>query len=119
MKTYWFEMAFAAAVLCASAAVQPNLLVGVISSLAVLLSFGHMSVSERLRERQEIRQKRDVSCVRLLTPYLWAKEVLWLAVFSLTHNYSALAGCFLFLAYPFWRLWWRSHHPLVEDRDAP
>ncbi len=115
MKTWKFEMMFAAFILSLTAAAQPSVMVGVLSSTAVFLSFGHMCVSERLRERQVIQQKRDVECVRMLNVYLWTKEVLWIGVFALTQNYAALAGCFLFLAYPFWRLWWRSHHPLGED----
>lgn len=118
MKTWHYEMFFAGVVLAISGAIQNNLLIGILSSSAVLLSFGHMCVSERLRERQVVQQEQDVECVILLNAYLWAKEILWICVFAATKNYSALAGCFLFLAYPFWRLWYRKYHPMVKDNKS-
>lgn len=41
-----------------------------------------------------------------------AKEILWCAVFVLHHAWAALAGVALFLAYPSWRRFWRTRHPL-------
>ena len=79
---------------------------------AVLLSFGHAQVAERLAEREASRSAATVECHRWATRYLVGKESLWLIYFVAHHSWSALAGVGLFLAYSPWRRFWRSRHPV-------
>lgn len=79
---------------------------------AVLATFGHASVAERMREREALREKPDVDCHRWSWRYFVVKEILWTSYFVLTHAYAALVGCGVFLLYPMWRSWWRKHRPL-------
>lgn len=80
---------------------------------AVYASFSHASVSERLREREAIREQPSVECHRWQRAYWIMKEVLWAAFFVATGTWPALGGCAVFLLYPFWRRYWRRIHPLV------
>lgn len=75
---------------------------------AVLLSFAHAQVADRLAELEGKREAPQVHCYKWATRYLVGKEMLWLVYFVLHHSWSALAGVGLFLAYPVWRKWWRS-----------
>jgi hypothetical protein len=137
MKTWHFEMGFAAALLGGVALWRGTWLDG-LGALAVFLSFGHTTIAERMRERQQsitvrvaggtavqdgvifhlpyqevtLGSAHIVSCHRLLTRYLVGKEVAWVAFFLLTKSYPALVGCGLFLLYPVWRRYWRKVHPL-------
>ena len=81
-----------------------------LSILAVLLTFKHAQVSDRLREAVEARDPH-VECSRWLDRYWMAKEVAWAVVFWRLGAWPALAGCFIFAAYPIWRAWWRTFHP--------
>ncbi len=111
MKTWHFEMAVAALLLGAAAAVRGTW-VDWVGALAVLLSFGHACVAERMRERQEQGSHAFVDCHRALNLYLVGKEIAWVVFFVATSSYPALVGCALFLLYPVWRSVWRTHHPL-------
>lgn len=117
MKTWQVEMLVVAAVL-----------VGVVLSThryadpvewigagAVLLSFGHAQVADRLAENMAFTARAtgvggqiSVECFRWANRYLVGKEALWFVYFVMHGAYSALAGVVLFIAYPFWRAWWRS-----------
>src|SRR5690348_8883107 len=77
---------------------------------AVVLSFGHAQVADRLAERDAVRVVPSVACHRWATRYLVGKETMWLAYFVLHHSWSALAGVGLFIAYPSWRALWRRRH---------
>lgn len=79
---------------------------------AVLLSFGHAAVSDRMAERQAAMSKPDVECYKWSWRYFIGKEVLWVAYFILHHSYSALVGCGVFLVYPLWRKLYRQRFPL-------
>jgi hypothetical protein len=79
---------------------------------AVLATFGHASVAERLRERDALRVQPEVDCVRWTWRYFIVKEILWAAFFVATGAYVALVGVGVFLAYPAWRTWWRKRHPI-------
>lgn len=87
-----------------------------IAAAAVLASFGHASVAERMREREMARDHVEVDCVRWTWGYFVAKEILWAAFFVLTGAFAALAGVGIFLAFPLWRRWWRGRHPLGSPR---
>lgn len=123
MKTWHAEQLVVATVLVAVAIGSGGGPLELLGAGAVLLSFGHASVADRLAEAERERRayvalpdgdtdKHAVACHRWATRYLVGKEMLWFAYFVLHHSWSALAGCGLFLAYPVWRRWWRARHPL-------
>jgi hypothetical protein len=85
---------------------------GWISALAVVLSFAHMQVADRLAEAEERRPSRDVECHRKLRWYLVAKELAWVAAFASAGLWPALVGCGLFLGYPVWRRFYRRWRPV-------
>lgn len=111
MKTWHYEHAVVAAVLSATAALSGARLVDWLSAAAVLCSFGHASVSDRLVEREAARAVPEVECARKALWYFVAKEVLWVATFIATKTWPALVGCAVFLAYPMWRRAWRRRRP--------
>lgn len=116
MRTWHFEWLFVTAVL-----VAVNLATGKggaewIGALAVLLTFGHASISDRMAEKQASMTKPDVDCFRWSWRYFVGKEALWVMYFIAHHSYSALVGCAIFLAYPFWRTWYRKHFPKEKTK---
>lgn len=86
-----------------------------IAAFAVLATFGHASVAERMREREAERDVPAVDCHRSLWVYYGAKEVAWVAYFVATEAFAALVGCAVFLVYPAWRKWWRTRHTLPTE----
>lgn len=104
MKTWHIEMFVIAIVLLLVNAFAKTLLsIELLASIAVLLSFGHTQISARLIEKEEARDLPDVSCYKKLWYYFMAKEFFWILYFLMNKSYSALVGCFVFLAYPIWR----------------
>lgn len=83
---------------------------------AVLLSFAHAQVADRLAEMEHRREVAQVSCHRWARRYLVAKELLWVGYFAARGSWSALAGCGLFLAYPVWRAWYRGRRAALSRR---
>lgn len=79
-----------------------------VGALAVLASFMHAQIADRLAEREAARPTPDVECHRHAVQYFVAKELLWCVYFVVHQSWSALVGVGLFLAYPLWRKWWRS-----------
>ena len=112
MKTWYFEVGFVATVLLAVVLLSHGSALELVGSAAVLASFGHASVSERLAEREAARTRPSVECHRKALWYFVAKEALWFVYFIAHHSYAALVGCGVFLAYPIWRRAWRRWHPL-------
>lgn len=110
MKTWKVEMLFVASVLlvCNMIAGSPKGL-ELLAALAVLLSFGHAQIADRLAEKEDKRSVPEVECYKKLWYYFLGKEACWFLFFLLSHAYSALAGVFIFLAYPFWRKVYRAH----------
>lgn len=106
-------MAVVAAVLAGVAIATHGGPVEFLGAAAVILSFGHAQVADRLAEREGARAAPGVECHRWATRYLVGKETLWLAYFVAHRSWSALAGVGLFLTYPAWRRWWRVRHPLA------
>jgi hypothetical protein len=115
-RTYKIELIVAFGVLAVTALVSGKGLVEWIGVAAVFFSFAHMSVADRLREREEARKDKGevvlVECFYKLDRYFMLKEICWFAYFLLLGAWSALAGVFLFLVYPLWRRVWRKYHPL-------
>lgn len=95
-----------------------------VAALGVQLGFHHASVANRLQEAEERRSRAGlgtvvdgaaasayVECVHMLHRYWLMKEVAWVAYFLSTGAVSALVGCAVFLAHPFWRRWYRKRRP--------
>lgn len=113
IRTWHIEIAVVAIVLVAVAAASGGGAIELLGAGAVVLTFGHAQVAERLAEREAARTRPTVACHPWATRYLVGKETLWCVYFVLHHSWSALAGVGLFLAYPVWRRWWRQRNPLV------
>lgn len=116
-RTWHGESAVVASVLIAVVLATGGAWIELLGAGAVLLSFMHASVADRLAEREAARGPSGVTvdCHRWNTRYLVGKESLWLIYFIAHGSWSALAGVGMFLVYPLWRKYWRSHFPL---RDA-
>ena len=112
IRTWHIEMAVVAAVLVAVASVSGGAF-ELVGAGAVLLSFAHAQVADRLAEREASRARPSVECHRWATRYLVGKESLWLVYFVLHQSWSALAGVGLFLVYAPWRRFWRARKPLA------
>ena len=116
MRTWQLELLFVANVLAASLAATGAARVEAIGALAVLASFAHGQVSDRLAEREGLRAAPDIGCWRWARRYFLAKEALWFAYFVAHRSWSALVGVLLFLAYPVWRDWYRRRWPYERSR---
>ena len=90
-----------------------------IGALAVLLTFAHVQVADRLAEQAEQEEKEKgettVDCHRWTKRYLLSKEICWCLYFVLLGAYSALVGVGVFLLYPVWRHYYRKRRPLVRS----
>jgi len=85
-----------------------------VGAIAVLLTFGHASVADRLAEHAASAEEQGeevVECHRWARRYWVGKEFCWLAYFVLLGAYSALVGVGVFLVYPMWRAWYRRRWP--------
>lgn len=110
MKTWVFELFFVATILLIVLLNKKSFsYVEVIGSLAVLSSFAHGQISDRMAERQSALVKPDVECYRWSLFYFLFKEILWSLFFILNHAYSALVGVIIFLLYPAWRKIYRRY----------
>lgn len=79
-----------------------------LSFMAVLVTFLHAQVSDRLREYAEKLKPISPDCAYLERVYYLTKELLWVATFMAMRNYPALIGTVGFILYQRWRKWWRS-----------
>ena len=75
----------------------------ILAAIAVLLTFGHAQIADRMAEQEELRDKPAVDCYKKLWYYFIGKECFWCLYFLLNHSYSALVGVIVFLLYPIWR----------------
>lgn len=114
IRTWHIEMLVVAAVLAAVALLSGGGWTELLGAAAVTLTFGHAQVADRLAERDAARERPSVACHRWATRYLVTKETLWLLYFVIHKSWAALAGVFLFLAYPIWRRFWRLRKPMVR-----
>lgn len=87
-----------------------------VEALAVLMTFGHAGIAQRLEEQQrqqlDLHGEAQVPCFYKLEPMFVGKETLWMITFAVAGLWSALAGVFVFLMYYPWREAWRHQHPL-------
>jgi hypothetical protein len=111
-ETWMGEMIVVGGILSLTSYVTGNHPIEWIGALAVLCSFGHASVADRLAEKQALKKDMEVSCYKKLFWFYFAKEILWLSYFLLHKTYAAIIGVVIFLLYPIWRKVWRKYHPM-------
>lgn len=109
-KTWHAEAGVVALVLTATVAVSGFHFREWVGALAVLFTFMHAQVADRMAEKQAAMAVPSVECYPFSTRYYLAKEVLWIAYFIMSQTWTALAGGVIFLFYPFWRRYWRRKH---------
>ena len=114
-KTWHFELSVVAIVLCGVTYFFHNDLVNWITCAAMLVTFNHGIIGDRLQERQANMSKPTVECYYKLNRLFYQKEILWIAVFLLSGNYAAIAGSVMFFLYPFWRRYYRKN---IKPLDA-
>lgn len=91
-----------------------------VALVGVVYSFAHASVADRLAEVEGDRvtagQAPIIECYDKLHTSFVKREIAWLLTFLLLQSWSALAGVFIFLAYPAWRKAWRRQYPLRTSK---
>lgn len=111
-RTWQLETAIVASILAGSAAAAGGALRDWICAFAMLASFAHAQVSDRLAEhaaltdafaRQMTGARSLASCWRWSRRYFVAKELAWLVAFAMIRAWPALVGVVVFLLYPVWR----------------
>lgn len=116
IKTWQVEFSVVACVVFLSAFLAGGGL-HFLGAVAVLLTFGHVQIADRLKEAQEQLPTPEVECVWKLNWFLGGKEICWLLLFMLTEQWIAMLSVPLFLGYPFWRSWWRKIHPKTGSKS--
>lgn len=107
VRTWAIELVVVGAVLAIVAYASGGRLLDWVSAAAVLASFAHGQVADRLAEAEGRRAAPIVGCHRWARFYFVTKEALWASYFLASGAYSALAGVALFLLYPAWRALYR------------
>lgn len=111
MRTWHAELAVVGALLALAASTEGTPRAWLAAG-AVLLTFAHAQVANRLDEAEGSRPRDEhhVECRRWLDRYWTAKEALWCLTFVVYDQRAALVGAVLFLLYPPWRQLWRRLH---------
>lgn len=107
LKTWHIELFVVAVILGTLTFLFANDLVNWITTVAILLTFNHGIIGDRLQEKQSKMDRPTVECYWKLNPLFAAKEVVWIAAFLIMQNYAAIVGSALFFLYPFWRKFYR------------
>ena len=112
VKTWVIESSFVFIILSLTALIAGKKWTEWIAVFAVLFTFCHASVANRMEEQESLKNQRgqtvSVDCYKMTTRYFYAKEILWFAYFFIIGSYSALAGVIIFLFYGWWRKVWRE-----------
>jgi uncharacterized membrane protein YfcA len=106
VKTYHLEMLFVAVILSAVVIASGSGFIEWIGAIAVLLSFGYMTLNNRLHESQEQEDQGK------LYYYYMSKEIFWLMYFVILGAYSGIVGIFIFICYHPWRNYYRKYSKL-------
>lgn len=114
MKTWHYETLVVIFVLAGQLFFTHFHLTEIICAFAVLFTFQHAQIADRMQERQALQVKPDVECYRKSNRYFVAKELLWIVFFVMTKSFSALSGAIVFCLYPLWRKYWRKIHPIKK-----
>lgn len=116
VATWKVEIAVVAAVLSVTTLLTGDTWRSWLASAAVLLTFAHAQIADRLAEREAARARPEVECYRKAKVFFVAKETLWVVFFLAAGAWPALIGCGIFLAYPVWRRVWRRWYPLQREQ---
>lgn len=119
MKTWVKEILVVAAILFGITLFVANNWINWITTIAVLLTFNHCQIADRLQERQGKMDRPTVECYWRLNKIFTAKEVFWIVAFILMRNYAAIAGSALFALYPMWRSFYRSRIKPLKILQEP
>ena len=114
-RTWMLEWVVVFSILATVTILTGNKPVEWIGTFAVLFTFGHAAISNRLTERQEKMSVPDVECYKWSDRYFILKEMLWFVYFLLYRSYAALVGVIIFIFYPFWRKAYRKWKPLGRN----
>lgn len=109
MRTWHKELLVVSVVLIITTMWFANDAINWITTLAVILTFQHAQIGDRLQERQQVMDKPTVECYWKLNKLFAAKEVCWITAFLLMRNYAAIVGGVLFALYPLWRRYYRKN----------
>ncbi len=114
MKTWKIELLIVAIVLLVQLCFRAFTFSEIICSFAVLFTFMHAQIADRMQERQSLLTRPDVDCYKWSNRYFIIKEFMWITFFLMTNAYAALSGAILFFLYPAWRKYWRKVNPLIK-----
>ena len=119
LYTYQVEYGFVFIILFAVVLINKSEMYEWIGALAVLVTFMHAKVANRLAEREKYRQQHNTDDIILsyhykIKKFFILKEILWFAYFILLGAWSALVGVIIFLLYEPWRKLWRKYYSLEE-----
>jgi len=110
MRTWQIEMLVVTIILLAVNYFTDHLFsIEILAIIAVLLTFGHGQIADRLAEQESLKEKPEVECYRGMWYYFIGKECFWFLYFFFNKSYSALIGVFVFLVYPIWRRIYRKN----------
>jgi hypothetical protein len=115
LRTWYFETAFAVAVIVSTTLATATRAIDWIACAAVIATFRHGQITDRMVEAQGALPTPTVHCYRVAGRYWVMKEVLWIAFFVLQGSYAAVVGAALFALYPAWRRAWRAFHPMTVE----
>lgn len=109
MRTWHYEVLIVSILLSLVTFFFANNWVNWVTTLAIVLTFQHAQIGDRLQERQEKLEIKTVECYHKLNKLFSAKELVWILAFLLMKNYSAIVGSVLFFVYPMWRKYYRKN----------
>lgn len=108
MRTWHYEILFVGIVLACVAYLFANNWINWLTTAALLVTFNHAQIGDRLQERQKVMVIRTVECYHKLNKLFMAKEIMWIIAFAVMQNYAAIVGSVLFFLYPWWRKLYRK-----------
>lgn len=118
MKTWKWEVLVIAVILCMVTLLFQNNRINWITTLAVIITFQHAQIGDRLQEGQKQLKNPDVKCYWKLNILFAFKEIVWISAFILMRNYAAIVGSILFALYPIWRKIYRYYKPRRNSAAA-
>lgn len=112
MRTWHFESVVVAVILLLVWAYTGMRPIELLGAIAVFCGFSCAAITDRMTEREALREKPAVTCYRRFWWFFLVKEFAWAVYFTFQGAWSALVGCGVFAAYPLWRKFWRRRHPI-------
>lgn len=109
MKTWHYELGVVTVILCCITFFFANNPVNWVTTLAIIITFNHGIIGDRLQEKQGRMDRPTVECYWKLNKLFAAKEIIWIVAFLMMKNYAAIVGSALFFFYPFWRKYYRKY----------